>query len=119
MNKKIHEYKCLACGLLFKSVLYDRAYCVNCGEKELERIFEIESENNPVDRPSHYSQGSVEPIDYMKSVMEKDGFEAGCIMNVIKYVSRYKHKNGVEDLKKAQKYLTWAINTAKGEELEK
>jgi hypothetical protein len=35
--------------------------------------------------------------------------------NVIKYVSRYKHKNGVEDLKKARYYLNKAIDLYKME----
>ena len=39
-----------------------------------------------------------------------DPFEAFCIGNVVKYLWRYKMKNGVEDLKKAQTYLTETIN---------
>ena len=37
-------------------------------------------------------------------------FEAFCIGNVIKYLWRYKMKNGIEDLMKAQTYLTEIIN---------
>jgi hypothetical protein len=48
---------------------------------------------------SHY-QGPIQPWDYI--VANDIGYLAG---NVIKYVSRYKQKNGVEDLKKAQHYL--------------
>lgn len=39
----------------------------------------------------------------------KDPFEAFCIGNVIKYIWRYKNKNGVEDLRKARTYLTYII----------
>ena len=35
-----------------------------------------------------------------------DGFESYLQGNIMKYLWRYKYKNGVEDLKKAQWYLT-------------
>ena len=50
--------------------------------------------------PNHYKQGSIEVIDYILD--QKFNYMEG---NVIKYVSRYKKKNGLEDLKKAQWYL--------------
>ena len=39
-----------------------------------------------------------------------DPLEAFCIGNVIKYLWRYKLKNGIEDLKKAQTYLSEIID---------
>jgi len=36
--------------------------------------------------------------------------------NIIKYISRAEHKNGVEDLKKARWYLGKLIKTAKKDE---
>lgn len=57
---------------------------------------------NIISRPSHYSKGGVEPIDLIQS--QNMGMEQA---NVVKYVTRYKHKNGVEDLKKALQYLIW------------
>lgn len=53
---------------------------------------------------NHYTAHGIEPIDYI--VQNNLNFLEG---NVIKYVTRYKLKNGVEDLKKAQQYLTWLI----------
>ena len=50
--------------------------------------------------PSHYKQGNIEVIDFILD-QELNYLEG----NVIKYVSRYKYKNGLEDLKKAQWYL--------------
>ena len=50
--------------------------------------------------PSHYKQGNIEVIDFILD--QKLTYVEG---NVIKYVSRYKYKNGLEDLKKAQWYL--------------
>lgn len=48
----------------------------------------------------HYSKNKIQPIDY---ILANDmDFITG---NIVKYVTRYKHKNGLEDLKKAQHYL--------------
>lgn len=53
--------------------------------------------------PQHY-QLAIQPIDYI--VKNNLDFLEG---NVIKYVSRYKQKNGLEDLLKAKKYLELLI----------
>lgn len=58
----------------------------------------------------HYTTFSIQPIDYMKSLMEPLEYEGFLRGNVIKYVSRYRVKNGVEDLKKARTYLNWLID---------
>ena len=63
-----------------------------------------------VDRPMHYTAGSIETIDYIQSVTEQLlGFEAVCVANAIKYISRQHLKNGVEDIKKAIWYLNRLI----------
>jgi len=53
--------------------------------------------------PQHY-QLPIQPIDYI--VKNNLDFLEG---NIIKYVSRYKQKNGLEDLLKAKKYLELLI----------
>ncbi|MGA1695113.1 MAG: DUF3310 domain-containing protein [Burkholderiaceae bacterium] len=63
-------------------------------------------------QPSHYRQGPVECIDAIRSALGKDGFCDYCAGNVLKYVFRWRHKNGVEDLKKASVYLGWLIDAA-------
>lgn len=58
-------------------------------------------------RPDHYKKNpdAIEPIEF---IMSNDlGF---CEGNVIKYVSRWKEKNGIEDLKKARTYLNFLID---------
>lgn len=58
-----------------------------------------------VNHPTHYTQGKIEPIDYIEA--NDLNFNLG---NVIKYVSRAKYKGKeLEDLKKAQWYLTREI----------
>jgi hypothetical protein len=59
-----------------------------------------------VDHPDHYNVGDIETIDYLHSLGIAEEF---CIGNAIKYLSRYKHKNGAEDLAKAQWYLNWVL----------
>ncbi|EAF4459085.1 DUF3310 domain-containing protein [Listeria monocytogenes serotype 1/2a] len=59
--------------------------------------------NDNVNNPAHYNTGGIETLDYIKAkVKDYPSYAAG---NILKYVSRYEHKNGIEDLKKAQFYL--------------
>lgn len=61
--------------------------------------------------PSHYKQGAVEAIDGIASAcFGLQGIEAVCTGNAIKYLWRWKQKNGVEDLKKAQWYIQKLID---------
>lgn len=64
----------------------------------------MKNENNDkVNNPTHYTAGGIETLDYIKAkVSDYPSYAAG---NILKYVSRYEHKNGIEDLKKAQFYL--------------
>ena len=56
--------------------------------------------------PSHYQKGKVECIDAIESATSGlQGIEAFCTGNAIKYLYRWKQKNGVEDLAKAKWYL--------------
>lgn len=67
--------------------------------------------NDKVNHPSHYTQGGIECIDAIKAaVIGLNGIEAVCTGNIIKYIWRWKFKNGLEDLKKARWYLDKLIN---------
>ena len=72
-----------------------------------------ESKVDNVNKPPHYNQAGVECIEAIQAATD-DGFEYYLQGNIIKYLWRYRYKNGVEDLKKAQWYLTKLIET-KGE----
>ena len=61
--------------------------------------------NDIVNHPSHYTQGNIECIDYILD--KKMSYLEG---NIIKYVTRYKEKNGIEDLFKAQWYIQRLID---------
>jgi len=58
-----------------------------------------------VNHPNHYNSYSREVIDTMQGSMTKEEFKGYLKGNIIKYLTRYQFKNGVEDLKKAQWYL--------------
>lgn len=63
-------------------------------------------ENNAVNHPAHYCQGGVECIDAIEAATTNlTGIEAVCTANVIKYLWRWKQKNGAQDLAKASWYL--------------
>jgi hypothetical protein len=55
--------------------------------------------NDEIKHPKHYTQG-IECWDYI--VSHDMSYLEG---NVIKYVTRYKDKNGIQDLYKAKQYL--------------
>lgn len=56
--------------------------------------------------PNHYQKGNIEVIDFILD--QNFNYLEG---NIIKYISRYKDKNGLEDLKKAQWYLNCLTET--------
>ena len=60
--------------------------------------------------PQHYAK-SIQPWDAMQAWMSDDAFRGFLQGNVIKYIARYQDKGGVDDLKKAQHYLTKLIST--------
>lgn len=62
-----------------------------------------------VNHPPHYNKAGIETIDAIKA-MTDGGFEYYLQGNIMKYLWRYRYKNGAEDLKKAQWYLTELID---------
>lgn len=59
---------------------------------------------------SHYTQNAIQPWEYMQSLMTPEEFEGYLRGNVIKYISRYPLKAGLQDLLKAQHYLAKLIS---------
>lgn len=77
-------------------------------KKMLKPLYERHNKNNNI--PSHYKQKSTETIEVIKRMAENcEGVEAFIVGNIIKYLDRYKYKNGVEDLKKARHYIDMLI----------
>ena len=81
-------------------------------EKNLEKT----AENDNVNHPNHYkSSNGIECIDAIEASVEGlTGLEAVCTANVLKYIWRWKKKNGLEDLRKAKWYLEKLISVMEG-----
>lgn len=101
---KEDEVKCVGFETLTESLRQLDSICV-LSDKVTDKV----SEN--VNSPSHYCKGGLECIEAIRAACEGlEGVEAYYVGNVIKYVWRFKGKNGIEDLKKARKYLDWLID---------
>lgn len=72
-------------------------------------------QDDVVNNPSHYNKGGMECIDYIKQQLSPEAFKGYLEGNMIKYMHRYKYKNGMEDLSKSQWYLTQLYMTLSGE----
>lgn len=81
---------------------------------------DYESEDKMVSHPSHYqSKNGIEVIDVIEAFTDGlEGIEAICTGNAIKYLCRWKNKNGVQDLEKAMWYLQHLINVLKSKNKE-
>jgi hypothetical protein len=78
--------------------------------EDYQNHLQIKSENNDnVNNPFHYNVG-IETIKYIES-WNMNYIEG----NIIKYVTRYKYKNGLEDLKKCSWYLKRLIEITEKE----
>ena len=63
-----------------------------------------------VTAPSHYYKDGMWCKAAIKAITSNlIGFEAVCVANIVKYLWRYKTKNGLEDVKKAKKYVEMLI----------
>ena len=74
-------------------------------------------EYDPVQKPIHYNNGDIEAIDYIKQQLGHE-FQAYCYGSVIKYMHRFKYKDGLQDLKKAKWYLKQMIKDMENQENE-
>jgi hypothetical protein len=94
--------QCQRCGI---GICRDALYCAVCEAG----ISKITSPPMSPDRTqvggTHYINMSVQPWDAMRAWMTHEqfcGYLRGC---AIKYLARYPHKGGAEDVKKAHHYL--------------
>jgi len=73
----------------------------------------MKTKEDMVNNPSHYNQAGIEAIDAIRAATG-EGFEYYLQGNILKYLWRYRYKNGVEDLKKAEWYLKVLIEEVEG-----
>lgn len=48
----------------------------------------------------------------MRDKLTTEEFTGYCLGNVMKYISRWRFKDGIKDLEKARVYIDWAIDSA-------
>lgn len=79
--------------------------CCDCHDGSLWEPVDDSKPDN-VNHPAHYeSQTSLECIDVMEIAFGADAVGNFCLCNAFKYLWRYKHKGGAEDVQKAEWYL--------------
>lgn len=71
----------------------------------------VPSPHDPVVLPHHYTRFKIEPVHFI--MVNELPFWAG---NIIKYTCRYDAKDGLQDLKKAKRYLEMQIKRMEGDE---
>ena len=77
-------------------------------EQALKRMHDEADAADMVNRPPHYNQSGIECIDAIAAATD-EGYEYYLQGNIIKYLWRYRYKNGVQDLQKASWYLDQLI----------
>ncbi|EAC4290209.1 DUF3310 domain-containing protein [Listeria monocytogenes] len=77
-------------------------------------LIKFKDASDNVNNPAHYTSGGIETLDYIKAKVSD--YPSYAVGNILKYVSRYEHKNGIEDLKKARFYLNDLIKELESEE---
>ena len=93
----------------YKNKISAQAPMQNVNHNVPVQIEMFEPATDPVNHPAHYKVGGIETIDFIEA--KKLGYNLG---NVVKYLTRADHKgNKLEDLRKAQWYLTREINSLK------
>lgn len=79
-------------------------------EEDISETVELEGKTvDDASHPAHYANNGIEPIDYMRANFTHEEFRGFLQGNIIKYVSRYTRKGGLEDLRKVQVYIGWLI----------
>ena len=65
----------------------------------------LEDEDDAIN-PGHYTHGQIECIEAIQSQLTEEEYRGYLKGQIVKYIWREKHKNGQEDVSKAQWYLT-------------
>lgn len=75
---------------------------------DLSKLHEYDEDHgkpfNAVNHPQHYGRGEIECIDYIEDFLTKEEYIGYLRGNIAKYLHRWRYKNGLEDLKKAEWY---------------
>lgn len=108
-EKKITSFDCDTCGR--KRGSKECKTCISNANDTTSIPSQWIGKKETVNHPSHYqSKSGLEAIDVIEAFCDGlNGIEAFCTGNALKYLCRWKSKNGIEDLKKAQWYINRLI----------
>lgn len=81
-------------------------------KQQLKKVYteKTKEENKEAWNPYHYTTHSIQPIEF---AMAND--LGVCEFNIVKYVTRWRHKDGVKDLIKAKHYLEFLFKKLNGD----
>ena len=65
--------------------------------------------HDAINSPDHYKSGAIECIDAIRAQLSEEEMRGYYRGNIAKYMWRYRNKNKVEDLMKAEVYLEWLM----------
>jgi len=75
------------------------------GDKHVHDVYSLEPAPDMVDNPPHYNNGSIECIEAIEAMLNKDEYIGYLRGNALKYRWRFRYKNKpFEDLRKARWY---------------
>lgn len=93
-------------------------HCEEVSETETNQGDAVEQDY--VNSPSHYQNAKFETIEVIEEITKgyNDGFVGMCVGNTQKYIARapFKHASPLEDLRKAERYLRFAIDYLEAKE---
>jgi hypothetical protein len=88
------------------------------GEKTMAKMiyYNEEEMKDLVNNPPHYNKGDIECIDAIEAMLTHEEFVGYLRGNSLKYRWRFRYKNGIQDLEKAEWYENKLIEILKDEE---
>ena len=96
----------VVCNVATHKVIEEMSKTPTIGNEETEMEKTEQNKQDNVNHPKHYEgHCSIECIDSMIMTFGVKRTAEYCVQNAYKYVWRYKYKNGLEDLKKAEWYI--------------
>ena len=109
----MEEFSCKNCGHTLADGVCSDCLCAD-NHKETSPTMWIPQEepSDMVNHPDHYkTKKGLEAMNVIEAfTSDLMGIEATDTGKIIKYICRWKKKNGLEDLKKAQWYVNHLIN---------
>ena len=98
------------------NVLENIQNATNYNDTEMDYSGAFESdiiEDDAVNNPPHYNKGGIECIDAIEAMLTHEEFIGYLRGNSLKYRWRFKYKNGIQDLEKAEWYENKLMETLK------